>query len=85
MSKLQIFTVRDSKAEAFMSPFFMQANGQAIRAFADSVNGQNEQFSKHPEDYSLWHLGSYDEATGVITCLDVPVCLGKGVDFNTKA
>ena len=84
MTKLQVFTVRDTKAEAYMAPFFMQARGQAIRAFVDSVNGQNEQFSKHPEDYSLWHLGSYDENTAVFDLLPTAECLGKGIDFKSS-
>ncbi len=65
--KFKIFTVFDSKAEAFNTPFFLAAKGQAVRAFEDEVNSENSEFSKHPEDYTLFCLGEYDSDTGAIT------------------
>ena len=55
MSKLHVYTVYDSKAEAYLRPFFSQNNGSAIRSLADSVNAKEagNMVSQHPEDFSL--------------------------------
>lgn len=63
--KLQIFTVHDSKAEAYMNPFTMENKQLAIRGFQDAVNADTP-FAKHPEDYCLFHVGSFSQETGII-------------------
>lgn len=82
---LQIFTVFDSKAEAFMTPFFMTSKGQAIRAFADIVNDRESQMHKHPGDYSLFHLGSFDDSNGAFKTVIPPVSLGLALEFLSYA
>lgn len=67
MQKLQIFSVFDKKAVAYLQPFYYQQKGQAIRAFEDSVNNPETAFNKHPEDFSLYLLGEFDDTTGEIT------------------
>lgn len=67
MQKIQIFAVFDKKAVVYMSPFYFLQKGQAIRAFEDSVNDPQSAFYKHPEDYSLFELGTFDDTSGIIT------------------
>lgn len=83
--KLLVFTVFDSKAECYMQPFFMPTQGAATRAFQDSVNKEGHQFSQHSEDYTLFQVGEYDDATGEITPLQAHISLGNAVQFLTKA
>lgn len=72
--KLVIVAVRDLKAEAYGRPIFVNAIGQAIRSFQDEVNrpDQQNEMNRHPEDFSLWHLGEYDDQSGLITPLEHP-------------
>ena len=79
---MKIFCVFDSKAEAYLQPFFMRTAGEAIRAFTDLVNGSDNQFCKYPGDFVLFELGSYDDSTAGITCLEAPHSLGVGVEFK---
>lgn len=77
----QIMAVRDMKVEAFMDPMTLPAVGAAIRAFTDAVNGdKNSDIAKHPADFDLFHLGTYDEMTGKIVVFDQPkhVINGEG-------
>lgn len=67
MAKLKICSVHDVKAEAWMTPMFFQANGQAVRAFGDAVRDKSTEFGKHPEDYHLFLIGEFDNQTGEIT------------------
>lgn len=68
---LNLFAVRDSKAEAFMPPFTATNKGLAIRSFTDAVNDKSSIFSKYPDDFVLYDLGTFDESTGIITSSDV--------------
>lgn len=67
---LKIFSVFDSKAAFFGNPFVDQREASAIRAFRDAVNkpDENNGFFRHPEDYSLFLLGVFDNETGEIEC-----------------
>lgn len=63
---LKIFAIRDRQLNAYMQPFFAPTSGAATRGFRDLVNEQGHQLNKHPEDYELWHLGEFDDATGKV-------------------
>lgn len=62
----QVVSVRDRAADAFGRPIFVLALGQAIRSFQDEINRQadNNEMNRHPEDYDLYHLGTFDDANG---------------------
>ncbi|AXL14682.1 nonstructural protein [Microviridae sp.] len=76
-----VFTVRDAKAEAYMSPFYMKTRGEALRAFMDTVGNPDHLFSKHPEDYSLYALGAFDDSNGTFSLLQEPEFMGSAVDL----
>lgn len=61
-----IYTIKDEAIESFGQPFFARADGEARRLFVDEVNNPESMIHKHPEDYSLWKIGKFDETTGQI-------------------
>jgi len=63
----KMFTVYDSKSETYTPPFFDHAPGRALRTFSDCCNDSGHQFGKHPEDYTLFECGEFDDSTGSIT------------------
>lgn len=65
--KHQTFAIWDSAAGAFLPPFHMPREEQAIRAFKDCVNSPSHQFGAHPYDYTLMHLGEFDDCSGIYT------------------
>lgn len=81
---MKMCAIHDSKAEAWMTPLFFQATGQAIRSFADAVNQPDSEFGKHPEDYTLFLLGDFDPATGVVEVARTPVSLAVGINLATR-
>lgn len=79
----QVVAIKDRALDAFGVPFNVHAVGQAIRSFHDEVNrnpgaGENDIY-RHPDDYDLYHLGSYDNTTGQYTNLPEPkqIAIGK--------
>lgn len=79
--KLVILAVHDRAVDAFMTPMFMQSIGQAVRSFTDEVNRPAEDniLYKHPEDYDLFELGTFDSNTGKFDMREDPrqVAIGK--------
>lgn len=61
------FSVYDNKAMMFNAPFFMPHVGMAIRALTDLVNDPSTSISRHPADYTLIEIGTYDDETGVLS------------------
>ena len=77
---LKIFTVYDSKAEAYLQPFFTSTISLAVRQFTEALNDPNHQFHKYKSDYTLFALGNYDDTTGTFDT-DAPVSIGNGLEF----
>lgn len=70
--KQKMFTVYDATAEAFLPPFFMPNTQTALRAIEDCVSDENHNFHKHSSDYTLYELGSFDDAAGLMEPLPQP-------------
>lgn len=79
---MKMFSVHDSKAEAYFSPMCFKTAGEAIRAFATSCEEPNSNFYKYPSDFTLVELGEYDETTGTISCHDKPRILSNASEFK---
>lgn len=64
--RTMMFSVFDVKSATYRTPLFMQREGMAIRAFADLVNEPDNLVAKHPEDFTLVHVGDFDDETAEI-------------------
>lgn len=77
---MQVFAVKDRALEAHMRPWFAFTTGQAIRMFSDEVNNPTSDMHKHPDDYDLWHLGSWnDENANFTNVKNEQIAMGKQV------
>lgn len=79
---LKVFSVLDVKADAFLSPFFFSTTGQAVRAFKDLVNDHQSTLHRHPADYRLFHVGTFDDSNAFLTALEKPEPLGYASDYK---
>lgn len=61
---LRVYAVFDMKSKTFNTPFFLINDDVAKRAFFDLVNDPNTTVARHPEDFSLWCLGSWEDVQG---------------------
>lgn len=87
--KRVIVAVYDNASQMFGQPFFVTAIGQALRSFTDEVNrpAQDNQLYQHPEDFSLYHIGYFEEETAVFTPPDEgvgPRRLVRGQEVQQK-
>lgn len=61
----RIFSVYDSKANVYLTPFHLQNSQLAIRAFAHAANDKSTDVGKFPTDYTLFEIATYDDQTGI--------------------
>jgi hypothetical protein len=76
----QIFSVFDSKSKVFSTPFFSHNINTALRDFAHASNDKSTDLYRYSTDYTLFHIGSFDEDSGIINSFN-PVSLGLAVSF----
>lgn len=79
--ELKIYSIYDAKAEAWLRPLFAQDNGSMLREFSDVANDKNHPIGKHPEDYALYELGTWDDKKGVFNQKKESTSLGLATSF----
>lgn len=74
MSKLVVMCARDIKVGVYARPFFVNTVAQAVRSFQDEArrDAADNQLNRHPEDFELFELGTWDEDTAVFDMLRSP-------------
>lgn len=80
--KLSAFAIHDEKACSFMTPVYFNYKGQASRWFEDLIKENNNPISKHPEDYSLYHIGYFNQYDARLEALNVPELVIRANDFQ---
>lgn len=79
--ELKVFSIFDEKAKVFSNPFYMGHNGQALRAFSDLVQDKQSSIAKHPGDYKLYLLGTFNDVSGKFTSLNETEFLAHASDY----
>ena len=75
------YSVYDEKVSTFGTPFFAATNPAAIRMFTDLANDPNTTVGRHPEDFTLYHVGQFDDSSGELLKMDQPSNLGKADQY----
>lgn len=76
-----MFAVYDKKAMFFDSPFCVENEVQASRAFEQSVLNPQSTISKYPADFALYYLGEYIASKGNVITSDVPRFRHEAMEF----
>lgn len=82
MSNAKFYSVYDSKANAFMEPWLARTAGLAMRQFEDSVNDGRSIVCTHPEDFTLFELGEFDQAKGALVSYATPKSLCRAQELK---
>jgi len=75
--KFQLFSIFDSKANVFHAPFAAVNADVAMRQFEASASDLNSLLYKFPSDFSLFHVGDFDDGNGTVQALEEFVNLGQ--------
>lgn len=82
--KLNAYTVLDRGVSAFLPVFWCRNAGEAIRSFSDAVMDGQHQFAKHPDDYILYFVGEFDDASGKLVGVEPMRLLGAREVINER-
>mgnify|MGYP000426986884 CR=1 FL=1 len=77
----KVYSIHDTKAEAFIQPFFAPTDGLALRMFEDNVNNKDSQLNMHPEDFNLYQVGQWDDNKGLIEPETPPKHIGTAIEY----
>lgn len=64
---IEIYTIYDTKAQYYTRPFFARGDETAKRIITNTLAQKDNEFAMNPEDFQLYHLGSFNEDDGKIT------------------
>lgn len=82
--KLTAFSVYDSKAAAYITPFFTPTIAMGTRSFGEAANDPNLMFARHPSDYTLFEIGEFDLETGELKKHDALINHGLAITYQTQ-
>lgn len=82
---LEMFAVYDRKTGAFSQPFFLRSKPEAMRSFIDAIASKDHVFARHPDDYTVHHIGAWDDTTGLVQQGDPKLVLLSGVEAVAAA
>lgn len=80
--KLKMFSVYDSKTQAYLPPIYLQSAGAAIRALETAANDPSHEFSKYASDFTMFEIGSFDDESGTVSMLNAKISLGTALEFK---
>lgn len=60
----KLFTIYDNKARCYQSIFMAPTLPAGMRMFADAISDPNSSLARHPADFTLVEVGTFDERLG---------------------
>lgn len=81
---LKIFSVYDSKVEAYTIPQFFDSTGRALRALMNELDQPQSAMAKYPADFTLFEIGEYDDKKCEIKMYEAKINLGCALEFSTR-
>jgi len=81
MAKVLAYSVLDEKAATFSPPFFMANKALAHRMFGELALDPKSNIARHPADYRLYEVGSFDQEAGLLEGYDAPQFVCAAIDF----
>lgn len=82
--KSQCYAIFDICSGIYEKPFFSTSDDLVKREFQDAASAAECPISKHPEHYSLWRLGNFDNNTGLIQN-EANECLWQAVEAISQS
>lgn len=89
----RIYSIYDSASGIYQRPFAGRTDGEVTRTISDIAVSDEHDIGRHPEDYTLFCLGEFNDGTGevsgyltpqkVATALEL-VALSRNVDKDNQ-
>lgn len=80
---LNIYTVHDQASQTYIKPFMLITDRDAIEGFKYVCNDEETPYAKHPADYNLCNIGTFDEQTGILKPAS-PKVIARAINLKAK-
>ena len=80
----QVYSFHDSKVCVYHPLMVLLNDGEARRLAADCVADLQTPMARHPADFRLVRIGTFDDNSGVIVSLPVPEFVADLVEFKKE-
>ena len=78
--RMQVYAVLDKPVEAFLPPFFARNDGEASRMFVHACGSGKSDLSDKVSDITLFHIGVFDDSSGMLEPVDAPRRMLSGLE-----
>ncbi len=78
--KTNIYAIFDTASGCYLKTIFARADGEIMREFQNMCSDKEHPCGQHPEDYSLFRLGNFEDQTGKLSDEDNE-CLATGLEM----
>lgn len=77
---LKMFTIYDRKSALHHPPCYCHSVGHALRVFTDAFAVPDSVFHKHPGDFQVFEVGSFDDRTAKLEAVP-PHLVASGTEL----
>lgn len=81
---MSIYSVYDSGISTWFPPCFVRNKGEILRWWSETANDSQSKISKHPQDYALFELGTWDDEKCKFDFHKAPLSMGLAIEFVKK-
>lgn len=78
----KVFLLKDDKSSSYGPPFIDENRGKVIRGIQEELQKGQAVWAKHPQDFTLFEVGEFDQRDGTITMYETKKCVGLVQDFK---
>jgi hypothetical protein len=79
---IQMFSIFDTASKFYEMPLYAHTEAEARRHFTKLCNQKDQRYYEDAQDYTLFHIGEYDNITGLTKPLTTPVSLVKAIQVK---
>lgn len=80
----KVYLIYDSKVEDWSPPMVNKSVGEATRDLADIIADRKGKLGAHPEDFTLFEIGEYDNAKGQLHLYEAKKMICLLLDLRPK-
>jgi len=78
---MRIYSIYDTKAEHYGNPVFIRTDAEARRMFSQIATDEQTEIGRHPEDFILYRIGTWDAENGMIKP-EPGFAIAKAIEFK---
>lgn len=75
---LPMYAIYDHVTQIYTRPMILNNDNEATRVFRDACINPELPMGAHQADYSMWHIGYYNDSTGLVEAVSPAIKIIQG-------